>query len=152
MLQLKPEAYGFDALFASLGRLEQRVQDLHPALQEVGAFLLAGIRNGFAHEGSPGGLPWRQLAPETATIRQAQGFGPAHPILERSGQLKNSFHLAEALAHSVTVGSAMAIAGYHQTGYRNGSKQVSARPMAGLPPDGLQGAANIIIRHLHETL
>lgn len=152
MLQLKLETHGFDALFASLGRLEQRIQDLHPAMQEVGAFMLAGIRNGFAHEGSPSGLPWRQLVPETANIRQAQGFGPFHPILERSGQLKNSFHLAEALSHSVTVGSELAVAGYHQTGYRNGSKQVGARPMAGLPPEGLQGAANIILRHLHETL
>lgn len=48
-----------------------------------------GIAWNFAHE-SAGGQAWPPLAPMTVGIRRSLGYAGEHPILQRSGRLKNS--------------------------------------------------------------
>jgi len=48
-----------------------------------------GFAWNFAHE-SAGGDPWPPLAPMTVNIRRDLGFAGAHPILQRTRELKRS--------------------------------------------------------------
>jgi phage gpG-like protein len=53
---------------------------------DVKVFMQTVIEDIFTQEG-PG---WQQLAPRTVRTRKRLGFGPEHPILQRTGSLKES--------------------------------------------------------------
>lgn len=55
--------------------------------------IIERIESRFRSEGDGMSGPWRQLAPYTEEMRAAGGFGPAHPINVRTGEMKR--HLLE---------------------------------------------------------
>jgi phage virion morphogenesis protein len=151
MLQLKLSVKGLDTLQSSVNRLERATHDLQPAMQAVGEYVLAGIKAGFSAETTPDGQGWLALKPGTVANREALGYPGAHPILRRTGTLEKSIAIFAA-PRSVTVGSALPYAGFHQTGYRNGSKGVPARPLVGLASQGLEGATRVLMAHINKAL
>ena len=77
----------------------------------------------FDTEGAAGDTPWVALAPATEEIRKRKGFGPSHPILEQTGDLRDSFrasgagHIEEFGPDSGMWGSRSH--GFHQTTHDN---------------------------------
>ena len=57
----------------------------------AGLDVLAFVADNFRTEGRRGGSGWKELAPFTIAQRERQGYGPQHPILERTGKLRRSF-------------------------------------------------------------
>lgn len=55
----------------------------------VEPYLQTRARNRFASEGDDVSGGWAPLAPFTENIRRRQGYGAAHPINRRTGQLEN---------------------------------------------------------------
>lgn len=55
----------------------------------VTEFLVTRTTNRFATEGDDASGKWAPLAPATETIRATMGYGPAHPINVRTGQLRD---------------------------------------------------------------
>lgn len=85
------------------------------------------ITEQFATEGRAGRTPWAPIAPSTARRR-----GRASPVLYSSGALFASLrdpgapgHVEEADTRSLTLGSRLSYALYHQTGTR----RMPARPI-----------------------
>ena len=48
------------------------------------------LKRRFTTEGKSGGFPWGDLSPETQTQRRKQGFPGPHPILMRTGTLRDA--------------------------------------------------------------
>lgn len=55
-----------------------------PLERSIKQVVIPSITKNFAVEGRP---PWEPLAPETAFIRESEGFAGEHPILIRTGSL-----------------------------------------------------------------
>lgn len=151
MLQLKLSTKGFDSLFGSLSRLDAGLKDLTPALAVIGRDLRAGMAANWAADIGGNGVAWAALRPTTIAIRESMGFPGSHPILRRTGTLQDSVAVF-ASARSVVVGSPAPVAGMHQTGYRNGARQVPARPLVGITAAGLQTAASTLLAHINNSL
>lgn len=69
----------------------KRVGDLRGAWPATDEVFEEAIAEQFDTEGAHGGSPWPELASSTQFERARQGFGPAHPILVRTGELRDSF-------------------------------------------------------------
>jgi len=62
------------------------IDNSSPMLSFIGErVVLPSIKKNFEEEGRP--TKWVELAPWTQRERVSQGYGPAHPILQRSGEL-----------------------------------------------------------------
>jgi hypothetical protein len=97
-----------DALIAAL-------DDMSPAMAEMEAAIAAGIERNFDTE-SAAGESWTPLAASTQRDRARKGYGAAHQILVRTGQLKaDATKHRKHNGHSVEVGfeSGHEIAGIH---------------------------------------
>ena len=96
-----------------------------PALTEIADDLRAMVTEQFASEGRAGGTPWAELAPSTARRRRA---GPS--LLNVTGALLASLrdagapgHVEETAGQTLTLGSRLPYAIYHQTGTGTGYGQ-----------------------------
>lgn len=62
-----------------------------PQMQKgVGDIVRSLFERRFDNEGGPGSR-WVELHPTTIDEREEEGYGPAHPILQREGEYKMSF-------------------------------------------------------------
>ena len=134
---------GLEEVVKNLGGLAERAADLRPAFEIVADLLEAQVAAQFATEGARAGEPWRPLAPRTQLQRLrhtgsyrrggALAAGPAGPILTWTGRLRLSFaqgsgeHVREITADSLTWGSRVPYAGYHQSTLPR--KKLPRRPM-----------------------
>jgi phage gpG-like protein len=84
-----------------LEAVEARASDLSPAWPAVDAVFHEIVKRQFASEGAQGGEAWASLAPATQAERRRRGFGPGHPILQRSGDLLRSLTTLNSDAISV---------------------------------------------------
>lgn len=99
----------------------EAMQDLTPAWPAVDEVLRDIARQEFASEGAQGGEPWQGLAPRTQNERRRLGYGPAHPILQRTQRLARS--LTSLTGDTITVhkenyyafGTAVEYFKYHQS-------------------------------------
>jgi phage gpG-like protein len=118
---------GTTHLLGTLSGIIRRVTEPRPALNAVGDSIERKAATAFQREG-PG---WAPLKPATQRDRARRGYGPSHPILERTGGLRRSAS-EQGGAHrrryrgtrSIEVGSADPKAVFHQFGTRN----MTARP------------------------
>lgn len=101
-----------------------RLQDKHLLFEQVAHEVLEpATMEQFETEGAAGGTPWQRLEPTTNKLRIRKGFPPAHPILEQTGDLKDSFrttganHIEEFGPDSGEWGSASHA--FHQEAHRN---------------------------------
>jgi phage gpG-like protein len=84
------------------------------ALEETGEIVLKEIERNFDEEGARLGPKWKALKPATERDRLRQGYAP-HPILQRTGALKDSFGAAVS-ENAVQISSDSEIYPYHQLG------------------------------------
>lgn len=70
---------------------EVYLTDLTAAWPGVDDAVHAIMAQQFASEGEHGGAAWAPLRPATIADRRRKGFGPAHPILRRTGTLSRSW-------------------------------------------------------------
>lgn len=104
-----------------LEALETHLSDLTPAWPGVDDVFHAIVRQQFATEGQHGGNTWPALARRTQLERRSLGYGPAHPILRRTGALERSLTTINSDAISVHLplqyrrGTGVEYFGYHQS-------------------------------------
>lgn len=107
-----------DRVFAGI---DARAQDLTPAWPAVVRAFRAIVRSAFATEGASTGTTWPGLAARTQDDRRRKGFGPAHPILQRTQRLLRSLVLGsdggfvEASPASLAIGTDVDYFKYHQS-------------------------------------
>ena len=101
-----------------LGDFQASLADYSPALRLIADDFREMVSEQFASEGRAGGTPWAGLAPSTA--RRKRG---GSSLLVSSGALLRSFsdsgapgHLEEIDGQSLTIGSSLPYALFHQTG------------------------------------
>lgn len=69
-------------------------------MDQIDAAVRAGIAENFRGEQSAAGS-WASLAASTQRQRQSLGYGPAHPILVRTGDYRAAFVSAQSKDHAV---------------------------------------------------
>lgn len=127
---------GIDINAAALVKLERkltafRIVDLKIVQAPILAAVQAQVEANFSSQ-SDGSEAWRRLAPATQKDRKRRGYGPASPILVRTGALKAAATTqlkakVDGPVLSVNVGGSRAIqriAQYHSSG----TKKIPARP------------------------
>lgn len=82
--------------------------------KNVGEFVLGRVKDNFAGERDPEGVPWRKLLPKTIRARERRKLVPIR-ILRARGRLLGSVSYRAGLA-GLTVGSPMPYAAIHQLG------------------------------------
>jgi len=111
----------------ALAAFHESLADQAPALARVADDCREMIARQFASEGRAEGTPWPELSPATLRRRHART-----PILYKTGALLRSLgepgaagHVEELEGYSLTLGSRLPYALYHQTGTR----RLPARPI-----------------------
>lgn len=88
--RLSFDFYGDQQLDRTLERFELGATDASPAFEKIGDSLARAERRQFKSEGNYGSAGWAPLAPRTVRERQRLGYGGEHPILVRTGDLRDS--------------------------------------------------------------
>lgn len=117
----------------ALEAFESSLADNSPALQLIADDFRELIAEQFATEGAAGGTPWAALAPSTLRGRRS-----GSSILNSTGALLASLidsgaagHIEESDGQSLTLGSRLSYAMFHQTGAGRGFGQSSITPGRG---------------------
>ena len=135
-----------------------------PALAEVADDFRAMVKEQFASQGAAGGTPWAALAPSSARRRRA-----GTSLLNVTGALLASLkdvgapgHVEETDGQTLTLGSRLPYAIYHQTGTGAGYGQTSlpgpvkgqrglpVRPLIVLTPERSDQWTELFRQHLEE--
>ena len=128
----------------ALTRLAGRAIDLEPAMDEIGAMLVASTLERFERGEDPDGQPW------TPSIRALEQGGQT---LVDTTRLRGSI-THEAARDSVTVGTNVIYAAIHQLGGKAGrSKKVTIpeRAFLGVNDDDAAETGEILTEHLAEA-
>ena len=94
-------------------------------------FVNESVQSRFKKETGPSGRKWAQLKPTTVRERKSKGFGPSHPILERTGRLKNDIWYRIEKKNVVRIGTSVSYAPWvhgQRPGQENSAKNTKARP------------------------
>jgi len=146
----------------SLQRLDELLSDQSPAWTRIREDYRQMVTEQFASEGRAGGTPWAELAP--STLRRRRGGAR---ILNVTGTLLSSLrdvgapgHVERADEQTLTLGSRLAYALYHQTGTGSSFGQgqrlsgatrargMPARPLLVLTESRTEQWVEIVRRHL----
>lgn len=141
----------------TLGALLARARDLRPAMEEIGAMLLASSQQRFQEERGPDGAPWAPLAESTREKRvggrRSRQRGSAN-ILRVKGLLAGSLTYL-AGSRDVQVGTNKRYAALHQLGgtpgMAPGPAAVPARPFLGVSADDEREIGQILLDHLESA-
>lgn len=137
-------------LKARFSRLDFRMKDMKPVFKGLIDTFRKEISMQFNTEGAHGGHPWQQLASSTVLDRISKGFPGEHPILQRTGRLRDSLteenHIDACggiTARGFVIGTQVPYAKYHQ----------SSRPRKKLPRRAFMFITNqfrlTIVRAIH---
>jgi len=137
--------------------------DQAPALTEIADDFRAMIAEQFASEGRTGGTPWAPLAPSTARRRRSG------TLLNVTGALLSSLrdvgapgHIEETNGQTLTLGSRLPYAMYHQTGTGagygqtympvrvKGQRGMPMRPLIVLTPDRVERWTELVQQALEK--
>ena len=132
----------------ALERLQHKLGDLSPALEEIGRTLEQRARTRFETETSPDGRPWAPWQPATYFAREGRG-----KLLHDTG------HMLDGISHQVgpnqvTIGADKPYAVFHEYGTSKmpARRFLTTNPEAGtLGEDDEQTVLDIIERHLAGT-
>ena len=139
-----------------LRRLQEASSDLKPAMREMAEYLMHLVENRFEFEGPS----WAPLAPATVREREKRGYGPEHPILQRTRRLKDSVQPFVS-AQAALVGTNLRYAATHQFGDRRqqrvfGERDATvtfpARPFLGWGPEDADEAIEIVAKHFRRAM
>lgn len=104
-------------------KLQDKLGDLTPLMEDIGAVLENSTRQRFADKQAPIGTAWANLMPNTLKQKDNTGGG----ILVASGNLAQSIAY-HADKYSTSVGTSESYGAYHQFG----TAHMVARPFLGL--------------------
>lgn len=93
----------------------RRISDPSTMLTEIGDTLEGEFVDNFAEEGGRLNDPWAELAKSTQDERRRLGYGAAHPILLRTGKLRDGFR-KQVTKNMVRVYNVVDYFKYHQLG------------------------------------
>lgn len=91
----------------------KELSDFRKPLKKAGRMIKDDVRVNFMTEGMLVG-GWKPLAPSTVKGRTREGYGGEHPILQRTGKLKESFYYRSSKTR-VIVSSKNPYFKYHQS-------------------------------------
>lgn len=137
-----------DELRSALNRLAWAVDNLDPALDEIGASQVTETQWRFERHEAPDGRPWKTLAESTLKTHPS---GQSAQILRRSAGLYDSITHTVQHNEGVRVGTNKVYARIHQLGGDTGrghKTHIEARPYLGLSDAGRQEVLAIISDHL----
>lgn len=97
--------------------IEERARDVSPAWPEVVRIFQGIVAKAFESEGASTGAPWKPLAKSTQAERKRLGYGPQHPILERTGTLKRALTIGDGAAIITSATSMRYIVSSQAAGY-----------------------------------
>lgn len=155
-----------EALDQSLESFQASLADLSPALREIADDFREMVAEQFATQGRAGGTPWAELA--SSTLRRRRGAGAG--ILYLTGALFRSLvepgaraHVEEIGGASLTLGSSLPYALFHQTGAGRGFGQTALgapgrrgdlpmRPLIVISGERSDAWVEIVRQHLEEKL
>ena len=123
---------GVDTVLDRIGGIQERMEDLAPALSIVADLLEAHVAQNFKTQGVQSGSRWAVLAPTTVLARTKRtgyygqrsptaGAGPTSPVLVWSGRLRRSFarggvaHIRQITSSSLIWGSGVRYGVFHQS-------------------------------------
>lgn len=125
-MDLVLDAAGLAEAIVGLEGMVARASELHPVFEIIAADFRVLEHGQFGSEGARGGAAWAPLLPSTVRAR-----GNAHPILHETAALEESLTkpgaadaVKEITALSLTVGTSVRYASYHQ----DGTSRMAARP------------------------
>ncbi len=130
--------------------LIRKAGDFSDEMAAIAGVMLDSVEENFEKEGRP--ERWAPLAEETVEDRRKKGFGPEHPILQRTGTLAAS--VQETSSHNeALVHTNLRYAAIHQFGGdagRNKKVKIPARPFMELTQEEEDEIADIIKEALRE--
>ncbi|MGL3805849.1 phage virion morphogenesis protein [Paeniglutamicibacter sp. R2-26] len=132
MLGLRFAGDGFNPFINVLTRFEDHVQDAEPVFEAMADHVATMNQRQFDAQGSYYGGAWSPLSPKYAAWKAAKR--PGRPILVFDGLLRESltqrpFGVDEITSKSMTVGTGIDYARYHQ----DGTDTMPARELLGRP-------------------
>lgn len=136
-----------DPVTKAILRRLQRIRNLDPALEEIGASNLTETQQRFEDEEDPEGRAWVALS--DATLETRKGSPPA--ILRDQANLYDSLTYKVQPGRSVAVGTNRRYARIHQMGGKAGRGRkvtIPARPYLGLSEAGAAEVLQIVTDHL----
>jgi hypothetical protein len=140
---------GFDRVFAGLGAT---LDAMPAALRAALPVLEQAFGGNFTRQGAR--APWAALAPSTQQERRRLGYGPARPILVRTGGLRGHVLAATRRATITKSGSTVRLVVDPRPGMpkyawlAGGTSRMPARPMVVVTPDQATKVTSAVSRHL----
>lgn len=148
VFQVTVEDYEVEALLTRMD-ITLSPQGLAAFLTETGTYAIQSAgRDLFQDEGGPSvGGAWAPLAPSTQEIRSSQGYGAAHPINRRTGDLEDFITNSSGRIEVDPTGATLTYPGGQATGdlqdalqmaqaggVSDSGKKISARPVLAASP------------------
>lgn len=150
------EISGEEVINRRLASWGARIDSLEPAWEQAGTDLLKDFAANFDYEGdlfdraSDG---WPVLAWSTVRDRIRRGYDGEHPILERTGQLRQSVtqrmapgNVFQATRNQLVVGTYDPIAKYHQYG----TSRMPPRPIVGVTRNRRAAIVKVLVDYVRE--
>ncbi|MCT6700914.1 phage virion morphogenesis protein [Rheinheimera sp. 4Y26] len=128
---------GVSELVDTLNKLMANTKNLHPALAQVGEYLLESHQARFQLEVAPDGTPWAPLAPETLARKKGEDR-----ILQDQGTLRDTLSY-DVSANELFFGSNLEYAATHQFGREEDG--IEARPFIGFSEGPWQDSVEILV-------
>ncbi len=122
------------------------------AMTEIAGIMLDAVEENFEKEGRP--ETWTPLADVTVEDRREKGFGPEHPILQRTGTLAASVQ-AESNREEATVSTNLRYAAIQHFGGEAGKGKkvkIPPRPFLVLAPEDEDEIAGVLRKLLDKDL
>jgi hypothetical protein len=143
----------------------EHISDLSEPLELIGEDLLGDFAQNMVVEGGffggtrgylgDAGGPWKPLAESTVAERTRLGYGGAHPILWRTGDLGHALaergaagNVFEVGPDRLTVGASIFYALFHQ----DGTTRMPARPIVGLSRTRREGIVKRLGEYVRKTV
>lgn len=130
-------SHDFPDLVAKLSKTQQKLSDLSPLTDAIGALLENSTRQRFADKQAPNGATWQNLMPKTQATKGNNN------ILVQSGDLASSITY-HANPYSTTVGTPEKYGAYHQFG----TNKMVSRPFLGISSEDEQNIYALINDYL----
>ncbi|MDE0291194.1 MAG: phage virion morphogenesis protein [Candidatus Dadabacteria bacterium] len=132
-------------------RLARRSTDLSEAMTKIAGIMLDAVGQNFEDEGRP---PWTPLADPTKEQRTEEGWGPEHPILQRTGTLAVSVQ-EDSSRNEATVATNLRYAAIQHFGGEAGrgkKVKIPPRPFLVLAPEAEAEIADVLRKLVDKDL
>lgn len=146
--------YDLSAISARLGEIQDRLADLTPLMERIGASLLTSSQQRFESKTGPDGDKWPALAASTIAARRRAKASP-NDILVFRGAMRLSLNYRTGRDNVVIsmggTGNSVAYSRLHQLGGRAGrghKVKIQARPVLGLSRDDEAAIAKIVDQYV----